>query len=311
MVNQGDTTKALVAVRRALAIDSKSPEVYNMMGYIYAMEGDFEEALSSYREAMDLDEFYIDPLINSIELLTHPDADPEEAFRLCGIAKELVSDRRELVDVALLESDALLNLHRLDEALQCLRGIASDDELSPIHTLLLGRAFYESGAILEARRFIDLAVRRDPDNPDAWYYQGLIARDDGRRIDAVSSFSRVLKLDGELPEPPWAKKFGSVEALVARAIPLLDDDVQRMFREVNILIETAPSESQIRAEVDPRQVIFLEGINPERGTFEKMWVFTRNLMRTGVMSSTIEFEIALMIRHEANPEQDGGNSQFV
>ena len=51
LISKGDGVRALLAARQALAINAESPEVHNLLGCIYAMDGDFEEALSCYEKA--------------------------------------------------------------------------------------------------------------------------------------------------------------------------------------------------------------------------------------------------------------------
>ena len=116
LIVRGKTVPALVAARKARGAGGDSPEAHNLLGDIHAMNGDVEEALINYQHAMDLDEGYIDPLLNTAELLSHPDANPEEAIRLCRSAAQMVSNPEELIEAVLLEVEALLNLGRAGEA---------------------------------------------------------------------------------------------------------------------------------------------------------------------------------------------------
>ena len=81
LIVKGDTIHALIAAQKALEIDEESPEVHNLLGYIYAMDGDLDEAISNYRQAMVLDDEYVDPVLNTAELLIQSDSDPAEAVR--------------------------------------------------------------------------------------------------------------------------------------------------------------------------------------------------------------------------------------
>ncbi len=123
LISRGEVTTAMIAARQALSLDRENPEVHNLLGYIHAVGGDFEDAIDCYRRAIDLDEWYLEPILNAAELLVHPEADPDEAIRLCHRASEMVNEPRELADITLIEVDALLNSGRDSMARDCLAGL--------------------------------------------------------------------------------------------------------------------------------------------------------------------------------------------
>ena len=49
LVQRGDTRGAEASARRALEIDPQSPEAYNLLGYVAALEGEASEAIENYR----------------------------------------------------------------------------------------------------------------------------------------------------------------------------------------------------------------------------------------------------------------------
>ncbi len=300
LVSKGDTTGAFVSARRALEIDSDSPEVHNLVGYIHAMDGDIDDALASYQHAMALDDRFIDPILNTAELLIHPDADPELAIRML---REVVDglDRESEVEAILLETEALLNLGRNDEARTRLADISDPDALPDNYAVFVGRALYETGDVSDSRRFFERTVNVSPENADAWYYLGLIARDEGRRIDSVKAFTATLAADEAMPGPPWAKYLEPAESLVEKAIAELGEQERAALANAEIILATAPTQHQIQNELDPRQVVFAEGIDPERSTFERLWVFTRNISRSGVMPESAVAELAQLIQEEVLP----------
>ena len=204
LISKGQSIQALMAARQALGIDGESAEVHNLLGCIYAMDGDFTEAMSCYRRAMDLDDEYIDPILNAAELLLHSQADADEAIRYCDLAREMVSIEEELIEVVLLETDALLNKGRLDEARKKLMEIGESNGLGAVHNMLVGRSLYEIGDFEKSRAFIDRAIDQDPTYTDAWYCKGLLLREEGRRIDAVTAFNSVLESDMAKPVAGWS-----------------------------------------------------------------------------------------------------------
>ena len=167
MISRGQGVQALMAARQALKIDSESPEVHNLLGCIYAMDGDFGEALTCYQRAIELDDGYLDPVLNKAELLLHAHTSSDEAIQLCSRARSLVSVEEELVEVVLLEVDALLNMGRIDEARLKLMEIEPRSALGAFHSMLVGRAFYETGDFERSEAFIDRAIAKDDTLADA------------------------------------------------------------------------------------------------------------------------------------------------
>ncbi|MCP4676134.1 MAG: tetratricopeptide repeat protein [Deltaproteobacteria bacterium] len=301
LIGKGEMIQALVAAKRALEIDEESPEVHNLIGYIYAMDGDFEEAISNYRQAMTLDEYYIEPVLNIAELLIHSDIDSEEAVRLCRRVAEIVSEPEEIVEAILLEADALINMGDLEGARERLDDIEKPELLPTTYTILLGRALYEVGDSQAAKPFLERSVAEEPASGDAWYYYGQVARDEGRRVDAVRAFQNVLLADAKEPSPPWAKYLEPIEPLVRQAIGTLKEEERTLLDDTEVVVTNSPSEQQVDDEIDPRQMVLAEGIDPERGAFRRLWVFVRNLSRAGVLPHSAKEDLAEMILHELKP----------
>lgn len=296
--------QAAIAVRAALAVDEQSPEAHNALGYVLAMQGEADEALQSYRRAMDLDEWYLEPLLNAIELLVQPDGDAQEGLRLCAEARELVLDEVELAEVVLLEADALLLLERFDEARARAREIEDPAALPPWLCLALGRLHFDLQDTGAAKAHVDRAIELGPENGDAWYYRGLIAREEGRRVDAVIAFHETRERDAAQTVPEWYGDPAEIASLARRAIGRAGDQVARLFHECEIRVEKVPTAKHIREEVDPRLLVFAEGIDPVRGAFERLWVFFANMIRAGIGPSEAEEELVEIIRREAMPGGD-------
>ena len=48
LVQRGDSRGAELSARRALEIDTQSPEAHNLLGYVAALQGDFEDAIDNF-----------------------------------------------------------------------------------------------------------------------------------------------------------------------------------------------------------------------------------------------------------------------
>ncbi len=304
---RGETTGALVAARQALELDGESPEAHNLMGYVHALEGDYDEALECYRRAIDLDEWYLEPILNAAEILAHPDADPEEAIRLCHRTSDMELSEEEIADTLLIEVDALLSLRRDDEAREHLERCQRLEPI-PAHILVpVARLLFDLGDLEQARAAVDRAIELDGDIADAWYTRGVIEREAGQRIAAVLDFLETLERDtlaaDGTPEPDPAL----LERTVSNAIAALPEAARGVLDGAELVFAHRPTPRQVRNEVDPRQVVLAEGVDPARGAFERLYLFGRNLERVAPPAQW-EDELTHLIAIEIGfAPEDGAN----
>jgi tetratricopeptide (TPR) repeat protein len=298
LITKGNTASAMIAARKALELDRENPEVHNLIGYIHALEGEFDDALESYRAAIDLDEWYLDPILNAAELLSHQDADPEEAIRLCRRAADMELSPDEAADTAFIEIEALFNAGRDAEVRKRLDALDDVAALSPAYRAVVGRTYFDLGDLEKAREHVDAALAADGGIGEAWYCAGLIAREEGRRIDAVRSFLKVRELDLALPRLPWgAVSAEDVAATAAEAIGSLPDVQRTLLEGAEVRMAPYPDEAQIRDEIDPRQIVLAEGIDPAKGAYARLWIFALNLERMAPPAACVD-ELAHAILYE-------------
>src|SRR4029450_6203034 len=98
LVQRGDTRGAEASARRALEIDPQSPEAYNLLGYVAALEGEASEAIENYRQAIALDETYLEAMLNAAEVYIHPLGEFDDAIEMCDQALDLAETAAALVD---------------------------------------------------------------------------------------------------------------------------------------------------------------------------------------------------------------------
>jgi tetratricopeptide (TPR) repeat protein len=247
---------------------------------------------------MDLDDDYLDPVLNAAELLLHSKLDADEAIRYCERARSLVCIQEELIEVALLETDALLDKGRLEEARQKLVEVGESGSLTAVHNMLVGRSFYEIGDFEMAAEFIDRALEQDPAYVDAWYCRGLLLRVEGKRIDAVAAFMSVLENDRARPTVGWVAQIESVGKLVEQAIQGLGESLRKMLAKTEVVVASLPTREQVCQEIDPRQLVLVEGIDLTHGCFEKLWVFIKNFEYVRVSPCTMVEDLTEVIQSE-------------
>src|SRR5690606_8290982 len=240
LVQRGDSRGAELSARRALELDNQSPEGHNLLGYVAALQGEFEEAIESYREAIALDDGYLEAMLNAAEIYIHPLGEFDEALRMCDQALDLAENDDELVDTLLLKFDALLGKGELEEAKALCERFPVGPFENPNHTFLVGRALYEIGAIERAAPLIEDAVKRSPKNPEANYYLGLVRDERGDTRGATEAFLDARELDLELPAPVWTLTRETFQVTAKHAVLSLPDNLRAYIREDEIFAADAP-----------------------------------------------------------------------
>ena len=162
LAHKGDGPGASACAQRALEIDPQSPEVHNLMGYAAALEGDADDALDHYRQAIALDETYFEAMLNAAEVLIAPLGDYDGAIGQIEEALDYAETDEEIADCILLKVDALMAKNDLEEAKRAMKMLPDGPFNGPTYLFLIGRAWYELGEIDKAAPLIEQAVKADP-----------------------------------------------------------------------------------------------------------------------------------------------------
>src|SRR5260370_15820870 len=204
LAQKGDSAGAIACAKRALEIDPQSPEVHNLMGFAAALEGDAEEALEHYRQAIALDETDFEAMLNASEVMIAPLADYDGAIAQIEEALDYAETDEEIADCILLKVDAFTAKNDYEEAKRAMKMLPEGPFDSPSYLFLIGRAWYELGQLDKAAPLIEQAAKADPTSADAQYYLVLVRDEQGDSRAAVEALlrSRALALT---PAPPsWA-----------------------------------------------------------------------------------------------------------
>src|SRR5689334_7677530 len=116
LAQRGDTQGAASSARRALELNPNSPEVHNLLGFVAALDGDCDEAIEAYQQAICLDDSYVEAMLNAAELLVHPMGQYDDAIDMCDQVLDLSDYQDEVTDALLLKFEALLAKGDKDEA---------------------------------------------------------------------------------------------------------------------------------------------------------------------------------------------------
>lgn len=320
LVQRGDTRGAAASAHQALELDPQSPEAYNLLGYVAALDGEAFEAIELYRQAVALDDTFMEAMLNAAEVYIHPLGDFDEALAMCEQALALSATDEETIDCLLLMFDASLGKGDIKAAQAVLARLPAGPYESANHAFLIGRAYYEIGDAARAFPLIEQAVKAEPGHAEAWYYLGLIRDERGEARAATASLLRARELDLREPPPPWSMPRELFVNAVQRARQALAPSFLRLVREAEIFVSEVPGIELVADGVDPRELVLLDGLasieNPGPPC-ARMFVYQRNIERVAgspdqleqVIKDALEREIAATFL-ETNAEQAPDESRL-
>lgn len=281
LVSRGDLAGAFVSAQKALEVDGASPEVHNLLGYVLSAEGHADEALEHYRQAIELDETFVEAMLNAAEVLLGPSGDHGQALTLIEDALDLMDEDEERADALLLKVDALLAMGDTEGASRVVRALPEGPFDNPSIALLVGRAKLETGDIDGAEPHLRDAVERDSDNPEAHYFLGLLleAREDLH--GAMLAFLRCRELDLSIGDPPWALAPKQFEREVELALPRLPTAMREALDGALVVVVEAPGAEVVADGVDPRIEVLLDHVSApdEAPRVGRVFVYQRNVER--------------------------------
>ncbi len=300
LAQKGDGPGAVECARRALELDPQSPEVHNLMGYAAALEGDADDALDHYRQAIALDETYFEAMLNAAEVLIAPLGDFDSAIGQIEEALDYAETDEEIADCILLKVDALMAKTDLEEAKRAMKMLPDGPFNGPTYLFLIGRAWYELGEIDKAAPLIEQAVKADPASADAHYYLGLVRDEQGDGRAATEALLRSRALDSMRPPPPWSPGPEAFALIVKTAIEKLDLVLARYVREAEVYVVDLPGAELVVDGVDPRALLVLDAPPVEDGAPARVRVFVyqRNVERAAGSLEGIDIELSAALERE-------------
>lgn len=291
LAQRGDTHGAASSARRALELNPDSPEVHNLLGFVAALDGDCDEAIEAYQQAICLDDGYVEAMLNAAELLVHPMGQFEDAIDFCDQILDLTEYQDEIIDALLLKFEAQLALGQTDAAKALLTRLPDAPFENPTQCFLAGRAFYEIGEHERAMALIEESLAVSPDNAEALYYRGLLHEADGDPRSAASSFLQSRQLEIGMGMPPWAPNSEAFMMFTEKAIAELPSSLQPYMETAELYIADLPGPEVVVDGVDPRSMALVDamlvGADDDDAPFEvvpdqvslRIFVYALNILR--------------------------------
>lgn len=303
LVARGDFAGAKRSAEESLELDEASPEAHNLMGYIFHAEGRSEEALEHYRHAIELDESYIDAMLNAAELLLHPVGDLEGALEMVREARDWLEEDGtpdELAETMLLEVDIHLARGDRVSAGSVVRDLPAGPFENPRLSTAVGRALVDVGDADAAIALLEEAVKEVPPTSDAFYYLGLALEAKEDMKGALIAFLHSRELDAQSEVPPWSLPLDQFERRVQMALGGLPEDVAPIIEGALVVVTDLPGAEVVSEGVDPRAPALVDGLSapgePNRVT--RIFVYKRNVERLAPGLFEVDAEIQRAILFE-------------
>jgi tetratricopeptide (TPR) repeat protein len=212
----------------ARRIDPSDAGAHNNLGVLYYNKGLYEEAVSAFMRALELDQKmqvaqrnleiayfntgYYDKQVAELTERLRARADDREArwelgrvHALLGQTVEAAATFGELLRHHPADIGALVQLGLaertngdLDKALGYLQRALSLDPSSSVVNFYIGEVLYNRGVNEGALAALTQAVELNPQNPDAFYLMGFVLGDMGRHEEARSVTRRAIQLNPTL-----------------------------------------------------------------------------------------------------------------
>ncbi|MBM4357133.1 MAG: tetratricopeptide repeat protein [Deltaproteobacteria bacterium] len=304
LAQSGDARGAVESARRALELSPDSPEAYNLLGYAAALDGDFDEALEAYQQALALDDGYVEAMLSAAEVLLHPVRDFEQAVELCDRVLELSDYDDEILDAQLLKFDAYWAMGEDDEARKVVKRLPRGPFESPAQSFLVARACIEVGEFERARPLLQAALEGDPGNSETSYYAGLLAEADGDLPRASMHFLRTRQLEAALGLPPWSPNEQAFSMFVERATAELPPEQHDRLRHAQVFVVDLPGPEAVVDGVDVRAMVLIDvlaspsELNVADGSRIRVFLYAMNILRTAGSIDAVEATIRDAIARE-------------
>jgi Tfp pilus assembly protein PilF/predicted Zn-dependent protease with MMP-like domain len=310
LLHRGDLRGAEMSAEKSLELDAQSPEAHNLLGYVKAAQGNAEEAIEHYRQAIALDDTFVEAMLNAAEVLIHPLHDFDAALGMIEEALDFAENDDEIADALLLKYDAYMHQGDKDNAARVVAALPKGPFESARLDFLVGRAQLEIGNGAAALPLLQSAVTREPTYGDAHHALALAYEAQGDARAMVAAFLRAREAD--LAQPPvfWALSREAFEERVRETLARLPKPLAAALEDAHVIVTDLPGAEVVADGVDPRAAVLLDSAqrppgsptSPTSPTMEpkatRVFVYQRNAERAAEDASELNDELYALIEDE-------------
>jgi tetratricopeptide (TPR) repeat protein len=298
----------LISAQKSLELDAESPDAHNLLGFIHQAEGRAEDALEHYRAAIAIDETYVEAMLNAAEVLIHALRDFEGGLAMVEEALDFAEGDDEVADALLLRFDAMMQQGDRDGAVAVAGKLPAGPFENAQLDFMIGRAKFETGDLDGAEKHLELAVKREGQSGDAFYYQGLVREARGDLRGATLAFLQAREADLNAPRPPWSLSASSFERKVQSAVRKLPAALAEAIDGALVVVSDIPGPEVVAEGVDPHIGVLIDDLQDASGEpvaseaqaerAGRVFVYQRNIERWAESASEVEDEILQTLEHE-------------
>ena len=281
LLHRGDVTGARVSAGKILEVAPDQAAGHALMGAILSAEGEPDEAMDALRQAMWLDPDAVEVRLQAAELALHGLRDPDEGLAICNEARDLVSDRADVIDLGLLSAEAHLLRDERDRAVACLQRLPPPPYEEPRHLLRCGRLLLEVEQAELAVELLEQAAGADATRADARYLLGVAWERLGQVAEALEHFMATHAMDRETDLPSPDVSAAQIEDTVRRTVETLAPDQRRRVEGALAYAKDLPPRELVAEGFDPRGVVFVSTQPGREGepVVTGVFVYQRNIAR--------------------------------
>ena len=276
LVEAGELTAARAVAGAAIAADG-SAEAHHAMGYVLSLEGELDEALAHYDEAIAADEDFFDALLNAANLRLRL-GDVDGAIQDASYALDIAEGADEIAYALLALIDTNEAIDRTEEVRALVGDLPEGPFESPALALEVGAMKLDYGDHEEARAHLVPAAAALVGDPGAQYLLGRFLEADGDRKGATAAYLTARQLMLRTPRPVWAESKERFTERVYEALESLPDGLMEHVEGALVLVEELPGVEIVSEGFDPYAPVLVDRIDLGKGeSLVRVVVYQRNV----------------------------------
>lgn len=176
------------------------------IGNTYQLEENYSAARTEYEKAIPLlsPEGQAQVLVTVAQGYGLEGGKTEEAINTLMRAEEVAPGNTAVIQ---LLADLLMREGRDEEAAAYMAKLPEDAELPSDMVLNMGIRLYNEGNMEEALGYFERAAKEHPDEPEVYYYRGLVYLSQGRNDDAKADLKHLLEIDPDSDRKAEVEEF--------------------------------------------------------------------------------------------------------
>lgn len=307
LLDRGDLEGARLSADHVLRQNDESPEGFCLLGAIAAADGDMDEALELFQQAMELEPGYVEPVLQAADLCIHGLGDLDLGLQFCRDAEALQLEPGARLELLLLTAEGYMALGQDQRASRAVLELPWPPFEDPAHHVRLGRVLVQLGELARAEEILAEALAHAETRSEAHYFTGVALERGGDVVSARRHMVRSLELERGTRLSYVPLEEGELGTLVEQALERLDDLARGWYRGVPVTVFVFPPMELVAEGFDPRCPAFVSGIQaaPAEGNVEgsapggagdamvtHIFIYRRNVERVGpdweVMVDTLQ-----------------------